>query len=99
MPHRTKLTFIAVLLVMVLCCTLISLVSLWREDVALSRRLVKVESAYNALQDKYISIISDTRRLKSDPEYQKEILRNEFGYVGKNDVPVVVVDPEADNSP
>jgi hypothetical protein len=94
-PRRTKLAFIAVMLVTVLCCALISLISLWREDVALGRKLDKVECAYNALQDKYINLKSDTRKLQNEPEYQKEILKNEFGYVGKNDVPVVVVDPDA----
>jgi len=93
-PHRIKLAIIAGLLVLGLCCALISLISLWHEDAALGRKLDKIERAYSDLQDKYLSIKKDTRRLQNDAEYQKEILKNEFGYVEKNEVPVIVVDPK-----
>lgn len=87
---------VAWLLVITLVSSLFSLVTLWREDMALSRQLSEQERIYQALQDKYLAIRSDTNRLKNDTGYQGETLKGEFGYVETNEVPIVIVGPQGD---
>jgi len=99
MPLRTRMLVIAFLLVCTFFGAFITLISIWRQDVVLTRRLEKQEQIYQALQDKYISIRSDTDKLQTDSEYQGRVLKEEFGYVEKNDVPVVVVGPDDAGSP
>jgi len=93
-PLRTKRILVAAFLAAFQLCALAALLGFVRQDMALGRELAKKEAQYEALQDKYLSILTDTRRLGEDPEYQKQILKNEFGYVEQGEVPVVIVGPE-----
>ncbi len=94
MPRRVRMLIVASALVLTLVCSLFSFVKLWREDMALTRKLLEQERVYHALQDKYLAIRADTNRLKNDKDYQGETLKGEFGYVESNEVPIVVVDPD-----
>lgn len=96
MPLRTKRILVAAFLVAFQLCALAALLNFVRQDMTLGRELAKKEAQYQALQDKYLSILTDTRKLDEDPDYQKQILKNEFGYVEYGEVPVVIVGPEDD---
>lgn len=93
MPRRVRMILVAWTLVVTLFVSLLSLATLWREDLALSRNLAEQERIYQALQDKYLAIRSDTNRLKNDPGHQGDTLKGEFGYVEENEVPIVIVKP------
>jgi hypothetical protein len=84
---------VAAFLVAFQLCALAALLNFVRQDMTLGRELTKKEVQYQALQDKYLSILTDTRKLEEDPDYQKQILKNEFGYVEYGEVPVVIVGP------
>ena len=81
----------AVTLLSVVIGLFFALVSLWQENRELSRILANQESIYHELHEKHLAILSDTKKLKSDPEHQERMLKDEFGYMEENQVPVVTI--------
>ena len=94
MPVRVRMLVIAAVLILAAVGCLISLGSLVRQDLLLSQKLAEQEKVYQELQDKRLSILRDTNRLKNDSEYQRETLKKEFGYVEENQIPLITVPPE-----
>ncbi|MEP0815213.1 MAG: hypothetical protein HRF49_11200 [bacterium] len=99
MPKRVRMMLLAAALVLTLLLSLGTLVSFWRQDYLLGKELAKREEIYKALQDKHLDVLRETKQLKEDSDFQKRFLKEEFGYVEKDQIPIITSEEKGKSAP